>query len=403
LRHHSKERMTIEPVLNDAHKNQFLEYPLKLYKDHDYWIRPLDKDISNVFDVQKNPIAKEDNFMRWLLFDTDRKIIGRIAAFINPKTKNKHNDYPVAGIGFFECINDQLAANLLFDTAKEWLKTHKIEAMEGPINFGNRDKWWGLLVAGFDKEPNYLANYNFPYYQDLFENYGFKCYFNQFSFSRVIKDSVTPEYEKNAARVFNNPDFSFQHIQIKNLPKYTEEFRVVYNKAWVGHMGVSEMNPSQAKSIIDSLKPVFDKHTSWFAYYKGKPIAFFIAVPEVNQVFKKVNGKLNLLGKYHFIKSKLFKTNKKLMGIIFGVIPEFDGQGVTQAISLKAKKQIETKTNYQTFEFQGIGDFNPAMLKFVAKLGVRDKSKIHTTYRYLFNQNQTFKRMPIKSKFVQND
>lgn len=390
--------MTIETVLDESSSSLFLKFPIDLYTDQNNWIRPLDKDICDVFDSIKNPIANKNNFMRWLVFDENHKIIGRIAAFVNPKTVKKHSDYPVGGIGFFECVNNQNVANLLFDTAKKWLITQNVEAMEGPINFGDRDRWWGLLVKGFDIEPNYLANYNFPYYQELFENYGFKCYFNQFSYSRIIADNLPPEYVKKASKALANPNITFKHIQLKNLVQHTEEFRTIYNKAWVGHTGVSEMKLAQAKTIINTLKPVFDEHTSWFGYYKEEPIAFFISVPEVNQIFKHVNGKLNILGKLHFAKSKIFKTNKKLLGIIFGVIPEFDGQGITQAITIKVKQQIDTKTNYKSFELQGIGDFNPAMLKFIKKIGVSEISKIHTTYRYLFDRNKPFKRMPLKSK-----
>lgn len=390
--------MTIKLVKNSDDVHQFLKVPLELYKGHKYWIRPLDKDVLSTFDSQKNSFAKKDNITRWLLLDNDKKSIGRIAAFINKKTMLKNNAYPVGGVGYFECINDQKAANLLFDTAKKWLIDKQVEAMDGPINLGARDKFWGLLTEGFEMEPNYLANYNFAYYKELFETYGFKEYFNQFTFSRVIADPFKPEYEKKAQQVLENPAFSFETIQPRNLKRYIEEFKDVYNKAWAGHSGLSEMKSSQARGIINSLKPVLDKHTAWFGYHNQKPIAFFISVPEVNQVFKHVNGKLNLWGKLQFLKSKWFRTNKKMLGIIFGVIPEFDGKGVTQAITIKAAERIRNKTNYEFLELHGIGDFNPGMLKFVKKLGVTDATKAHTTYRYLFDRNRVFERMPLKTK-----
>ncbi len=390
--------MTIKLVKDTDDVRQFLKVPLELYKGHKYWIRPLDKDVISTFDTRKNSLAKEDNFRRWLLLDTHENPIGRIAAFINKKTMLKNNSYPVGGVGYFECINDQKAANLLFDMAKSWLVENEVEAMEGPINLGARDKFWGLLTKGFDIEPNYLANYNFAYYKKLFETYGFKEYFNQFTFRRIIADPFKPEYEKKAQQVLDNPAFTFETIQSRNLKRYIEEFKEVYNQAWAGHSGLSEMKSSQARSIINSLKPVLDKHTAWFGYHNKKPIAFFIAVPEVNQIFKYVNGKLNLWGKLRFLKSKLFKTNTKLLGIIFGVIPEFDGTGVTQAITIKVAETIKNKTNYKYIELHGIGDFNPAMLKFVKKLGVSEATKVHTTYRYLFDRNRKYERMPLKTK-----
>ena len=192
--------------------------------------------------------------------------IGRIAAFVNPKTVMKNNDYPVGGMGFFECINDQKAANMLFDTAKTWLEDQKMEAMEGPINFGDRDKFWGLLTEGFEEEPNYLANYNPDYYKDLFENYGFRLYFSQFTFKRPIILNFTDSYWEKGEKILNDPDFYFTDLKKNQLEKFTEDFRQVYNKAWARHTGVSEMKESQAKAIMKTLKPVLEEHMSFFGY-----------------------------------------------------------------------------------------------------------------------------------------
>ena len=103
---------------------------------------------------------------RWILTDNG-KDIGRIAAFVIRKVLGGGATELSAGIGFFECINDQVAANLLFDTGKKWLEDQGATYMDGPINFGRRDKWWGLLTKGFELEPNYQCNYNFPYYTEF--------------------------------------------------------------------------------------------------------------------------------------------------------------------------------------------------------------------------------------------
>ncbi|PIE87546.1 MAG: hypothetical protein CSA01_00255 [Bacteroidetes bacterium] len=388
--------MTITEVLNLQDENKFIKFPLQLYKNNKYWIRPLDKDIASTFDPKKNTVARADNHKRWLLYDNNQ-VIGRIAAFVNDKTKLKNNDYPVGGMGFFECIDNQNAANLLFDTAKNWLETQGMEAMEGPVNFGDRDKFWGLLVHGFDFEPNYLANYNPPYYQQLMENYGFKLYFNQFTFRRPINSEFTDQYYNKGKAVLDNPDFHFTTLKKKQLDKFTEDFRLVYNKAWARHEGVAEMKPRQAKAIMKSLKPVLDEKIAYFAYHKETPIAFFINIPEVNQIFKHVNGHMNLWGKLTFLKHKLLKTNTKMLGIVFGVAPEFDGKGVSQAITIYAAEVLTKYTNYKFLEMHGIGDFNPGMLMFVSKLGLSDKNKIHTTYRYIFDRDRPYERMPLKS------
>jgi hypothetical protein len=129
--------------------------PVRLYKTTPAWIRPLDKDIESVFDPATNKTFRHGQCKRWILQDDAGVTIGRVAAFVNEKTVLKGNDQPTGGMGFFECINDRNAAFMLFEQCRTWLQQRGMEAMDGPINFGNRDRWWGLLVEGFDKEPNY--------------------------------------------------------------------------------------------------------------------------------------------------------------------------------------------------------------------------------------------------------
>ena len=210
------EPMDIIKVQDKATANAFLTFPVDLYKDEPHWIRPLDNDINTVFDAEKNKTFRNGSKCeRWIL-KKEGSVIGRIAAFVNKKIVNKDNDQPTGGVGFFECIDDQEAANLLFDTSKKWLEEEGMEAMDGPINFGDRDSWWGLLIEGFDLEPNYKCNYNYPYYQKLLENYGFQTYFKQFTFGRDVDDPLLPRLYEKAELVKKDPDYSFRHIEKTN-------------------------------------------------------------------------------------------------------------------------------------------------------------------------------------------
>jgi hypothetical protein len=136
--------MQLIPVKDSITAKQFLQVAVDLYKADPNWIRPFDKDINEVFDEKKNKTFRFGEVERWILKNDEGKLIGRIAAFVNKKYKNKGDDLPVGGIGFFECINNQEAADLLLDNAKHWLIQKGMEVMDGPINFGERDKWWGL-------------------------------------------------------------------------------------------------------------------------------------------------------------------------------------------------------------------------------------------------------------------
>lgn len=384
--------MNLIEVKDKATEKAFIKLPVKLYKNEKNWIRPLDKDIKAVFDPKKNKSFRSGEVIRWIL-EKDNEVIGRIAAFYDKKTAKK-NDQPTGGIGFFECINDQEAADLLFDTGKEWLQSKGMEAMDGPINFGDRNNWWGLLVDGFH-EPNYQMPYNFAYYKDLFENYGWQLYFNQYTYQRPMGKHVEFAdrlYEK-ADLHLNNPDYEFRHITKKEYPKVHEYFHTIYNKAWAGHGGVKEMPLKAAKALFKTMKPVADVKLLWFAFYKGEPVAFFISMPELNQIYKRLNGQWNLWSKLKFL--FLLKTGavKKSLGVVFGVIPEQQRKGVEGALVVAYTQKLAWKEGFQytDLEMNWIGDFNPKMMRVVEQIGGKI-FKTHITYRYLFDRTKEFKR-----------
>ena len=388
--------MQLSEVKNTQQAKEFLLLPLKLYKNSPYWVRPLDSDVENFFTPKKNKTFRNGECTRWILQNDQGETIGRIAAFINHKTANKNNNQPTGGVGLFECVNDQSAAFMLFDEAKEWLSEKGMEAMDGPINFGDRDKWWGLLIDGFDQEPNYCCNYNPQYYVSFFEAYGFQIYFNQFTYKRAIKDPFHPRIQMKADRIFEDPGYTFEHLKKDNLDKYTEDFRIIYNKAWASISGVAKMTESQSKAIIKSIKPIMDEKIIWFGYYHGDPVAFYINLPEMNQVFKYLNGKLDTIGKLKFLYHKWRKTCNKMFGLVFGVVPEHHGKGVEGALIIATAKMVQEKyPRYYDLEMNWIGDFNPKMMRVVEQVGGYI-NKTHATYRKLFDESKPFERCPIK-------
>ncbi len=390
--------MKLIEVTDIKSARKFLMLPVKLYENEKYWIRPLDIDINNVFDKKKNKYFRNGELTRWILKDNSEQTIGRVAAFINKKTVNKDNDQPTGGLGFFECIDDNDAAKVLFDACRDWLKEKGMEAMDGPINFGDRDRWWGMLAKGFDIEPNYTCNYNFPYYLSLLETYGFQTYFEQITFIRKVKDPVSPLLMARAERVLGNPKYTFQQINLKELDKFTVYFRDVYNAAWGSHKGVPLLSLPIAKHLMKQMKPIIDEKIMWFGFYEEKPISFFIMLPEVNQIFKYVNGKMNLIGKLIFAWHQWRKTNKKMFGMTFGVVPGHQGKGVEGALIETVRAVITGEyQQYSDFEMNWIGDFNLRMIHLAEQIG-GERGKIHKTYRYLFDRSKPFKRMPFIGK-----
>lgn len=385
--------MQLIKVTNHKTAAQFIQVAVEIYKHDPNWIRPLDKDIDQVFNKDQNKAFRFGEIIRWILKNEEGKLIGRIAAFVNKKYKTKGDDVPVGGIGFFECINDQTAANLLFDTAKQWLQNKGMEAMDGPINFGERDRWWGLQVEGF-QPPLYCMNYNPPYYQQLFETYGFQTFFNQYCYSMRVQEQLPEKFFNRHDELSKDPNYKATHIQKNQIEKFARDFTTVYNKAWAGHAGLKQMDEKTAILMFNKMKPVMDERISWLTYYKDEPIAIWLNIPDLNQLFKYLNGRFDLFAKLKFLWVKLTKRNKKFTGIIFGIVPEFQGKGIDAFMIVEAAKVIQHQLAYDDYEMQWIGDFNPKMMNIAQGINAHISRKL-ITYRYLFNRTKEFKRHPV--------
>jgi hypothetical protein len=387
--------MKLIEITSKEHIQEFLALPVRLYKNEPHWIRPLDKDIESVFDKEKNKTFRHGECIRWLLVNEKNETIGRIAAFINNKTVNKANDQPTGGLGFFECVNDQRAAFFMFDACREWLKAKGMEAMDGPINFGSRDRWWGVLIEGFDRDPNYQCNYNFAYYKDFFEAYGFQVYFYQLTFWRTVQGPLSPRLHEKAEIMAKDPNYEFRHLRKSEVDKLADYMLEVYNKAWGKRGDNPELTPAQAKLIVKQMKPIMDLKLLYFGFYKGTPISFFLSLPEINQIFKHLDGKLDLLGKIKFLWHQMIKTNRKAFGVLFGVVPEHQGKGCDGAMVLNSRRVLQDEyKRYDEYEMNWIGDFNPRMINVVEQVGA-EVCKRHATYRKLFDETKPFKRSHI--------
>lgn len=381
-------------VDNTQTADQFKEVHIRLNKKVPGWIRPLDKDIDDVFNPEKNKAFRHGECVRWIVKDENGHLTGRIAAFVNKKYRTKGDECPVGGVGFFDCIDDQATANLLFDTAKKWLQEKGMGAMDGPINFGERNNWWGLLTEGFH-EPLYSMNFNPPYYIRLFETYGFQVFFNQICYGMRVADQLQPKFFSRHDAIDKDPDYKAVHINKSELERFAGDFSIVYNKAWAQHAGGKEMPKAQAWALFKQMKPLMDERIAWFVYYRNEPIAIWLNLPDLNQFVKHMNGKMGLWGKLIFAWMKLTGQCKKMVGIIFGIVPEFQGKGVDAFMIVEGAKLIQSKSMpYTDYEMQWIGDFNPRMLNVAESLGATPTRQL-TTYRYLFDRVTPYKRHPV--------
>jgi GNAT superfamily N-acetyltransferase len=385
--------MKILPVNNKKRQKEFLKVPKMLYMDDPVWVCPLDMDINNIFNPSKNTYFKHGTAQRWILHDDFGRPAGRIAAFIDYNT-SKLQDQPTGGVGFFECINDQECAGMLFDTAVDWLRGKGMKAMDGPVNFGETDSYWGLLVDGFT-HPSYEIAYNPPWYRELFESYGFRTYYKQEGFHLDLKKEFPSRFMKIAEWVAKKPEYSFRHFNWKEQEKLVNDFAEVFNEAWASFKENFEpLKPEYIHRTLKKARTIIDEEFIWFAYREDKPIAIYLMYPDVNQVLKHLNGKLHLFNKIKFLYLLKKKTINRTRGVLMGVIPKYQGLGIESAIIWNLVQVFKRKPHYREIEFSWVGDFNPKMRKIFMSVG-SIPAKHYITYRYLFDRNAPYRRYPI--------
>jgi hypothetical protein len=380
--------MHIINVNNTILAKQWLTMPVKLYVNDANYIQPLNKDIEIIFDSNKNSLFKFGECERWILQDENKNDIGRIAVFTNKKYKQK---IPTGGFGFFECINNQEAANFLLQKAKEWLEQRGMQAMDGPINFGERDKFWGCLVHGYH-EALYNMNYNLPYYKDLLENFGCQVYYNQLCYGMKEENGIPERIVKWGTFFKNHADFRVEHIQKKNLDKYAEDFATVYNAAFAQHGEGKSLDVRVTKKMFASMKPVMDEKLCVFIYHLDKPVGAFLNIPDINQYFKGFNGKFGILEKLKFLYRKQFMPCKRFVGVVIGIDPKWQGKGIDAALHLEVGQYALRSDQYHEFEMQWIGDFNPKMINLAKNMEAKEVRRL-STYRYVFDRTIPFERM----------
>jgi hypothetical protein len=382
--------MEIIEVKDSLTEKQFINFPRHLYRNDPNYVVAFDDDIRKAFSNKYNSYFSHGDASRWIARDENGIVVGRIAAFYD--TVRDQSDYVKSGgCGFFECIDDQQVAFLLFDTAKEWLKKNGYEAMTGPINFGENDTNWGCLVQGFVPQ-GFGMTYNLPYYRHLIESYGFKLYYRQYSFHLDLNKPFPERFWKIAEWINRKPGYSYRHFSFDQVDQFVSEIVTIHDQAWKELK--DDFTPMNRDTVYDEFKkarPIIDPELIWFAYYNGEPVAFFIFFPDANQIFRRLNGKLHLFNKIRFLVLKKTKTITRLRGLAAGVVPKFQNSGVESGIFWQMKQVMEKRKHIKQFELSWVGDFNPKMIALYQATGAYH-AKTHHTYRYLFDPKTPYQR-----------
>jgi len=381
--------------VTDKHTRKlFHKVPYLIYKNDKNWAAPLQGMVEGIFDPKKNKTFRNGKAIRWVLVGENGELLGRIAAFINFNL-SKTYDQPTGGCGFFECVDKQEAANLLFGAAAQWNKQNGMEAMDGPINFGENYVNWGLLVDGFMPQ-GYGMPYNPKYYEKLFRGFGFEVYFEQYSYHLDYTIPFPERFWKIAGWVAKKPQYRFEHFDFKQTDRFVKDFCTVYDAAWSFHEHYKPLDPDDIYDFLKESKAILDPKMIWFAYHEDRPIALFVMVPDINQILLKLNGKLNLWNIIRFLYYKKTKVMNRTRILIMGIDPKYQRSGIESGIFWHAEQIMKQKSHrhYTELEFSWAGDFNPKVIAIYEATGAK-RAKTHYTMRYMFDRSKKVTKAPV--------
>ncbi len=358
-------------------EKQFLEIPFSIYQNDPHWICPPLVDVASLFDPSKNKAFEHGEAKRWIVVENGVPC-GRIAAFYQRLESREE-----AGIGFFECIDSRETAQALFDVATNWLKEAGFLSIEGPINFGHRDSYWGLLVEGFTA-PAFQDNYHPPYYRALFEDYGFVADFEQTTAMITREDFNAERLGPIAQKVMAKPGYIFRSFNMDDPKKMACDFCSIYNKAWKDHEHFNPVTEEEIGKMIKSMKPLVLPELISFAYVEEEPVGFYISLRDVNPMMASFLGKFGWLQKLQLFWRLKTQKPKKLRSIVFGVIPEFQNKGIETGMIWHFYQAIQRTPSIEEVELSWVGDFNPRMLKLLEGIGAKPWKK-HITFKLIIS------------------
>ncbi len=367
----SSKNIAIRPVRTPSELRSFIKLPWKIYRGNDYWVPPLISEEKKLLDIHSNPFF-EHSEAQFYLAKLDGEVVGRIAAMVNHNHNEFHNER-TGFFGFFECIDNQEAADGLFAEAVEWLRGKKMDTMRGPMNPSTNDTI-GFLVDAFDASPQIMMTYTHPYYLALAENFGFKKSMDVYAYWMSSSQPLPEKPLRVAERVRKKTQLTFRSLNMKKFWDEVELLHEIYNTAWSYNWGFVPMTNAEFHHLAKHLKSVADPDLAFIAEFDGKPIGFCLTLPDFNQALKKLNGRLFPIGIFKLLYYARKVSRARV--ITMGVIKEYQKRGIDALFYLETYRRGVAK-GYEGAEFSWILENNVMMKRTAEMMG----GKIYKTYR----------------------
>lgn len=355
---------TITYVTSKEERKTFIKFPYSHYENDEYWVAPLLNEQKKLLNPDKNPFFNNAEIALFNVSYNDEHA-GRIAAIIDHRY-NKYHKTKTGFFGFFECIDQQSTADLLFKVAEDWLREKGMNTVMGPSNPSMMDEL-GILVEGFDKYPAILMPYHKKYYDKIIQNAGYKKEMDLLAYL-VTQDSVDHDRANRAMDIVKKrlPGIKIRKINLRKIKDEVKIIREIFNSAWSKNWGFIPLSPKEFDKLAADLKSIVDNDFAHIAEIDGEPVAFSIALPDYNQIFRNMNGRLFPTGIFKILWNQ--KNINKVRTALMGVIPEYQGRGIDALLHREAINSGLQKGVYSS-EVGWILENNVQMVRVAEKLG----------------------------------
>jgi len=321
----SRGAVQVRPVAGKGELNTFIKLPWRIYRNEPRWVAPLLFDRKRFLDRKRNPFFKHAEVELFLAWRGETPV-GRISAQID-RNFNEFQHHEWGMFGFFECENDPEAAQALLSTAEAWLRERGRDRMVGPMDFTTNDEC-GILIDGYDLPPTILTNWHHPYYPGLIEGAGLTKTMDLYMWTLDVADraSVHPAIWRVAADVERKYGITVRNMRKKDMEAEIGRFLEVYNAAWERNWGFVPLTEEEVRHYAQDLKQILDENWAFIAEKDGEPVAAALTLPDYNQVFKHLNGRLLPFGwaKFLWYKRKIDRVRV----FALGAKPEYQHTGV---------------------------------------------------------------------------
>ncbi|SMO56349.1 hypothetical protein [Fodinibius sediminis] len=364
----------------------FHQLPFRIYEDYPNWAPPFQFEIENIFNREQNPFFEKGQCERYLVRNKGR-VVARFAVMNNPP-RDEVLEPTMGGIGFLELENDQQLARSIIDFAEAWHYDHGYRAMRGPVNFGENDTYWGLLVENYDEPPIYGMFYHPPYYKQLLEHTGAEKLDDHWSYKRNFDQPVPERMKRITDRIEGRANVSLRPIDMNEIHRDAEYIREIYNEAWSSQdidqreEEFTELTRDTVRQMVKKLKPVMIPESVLIAFVDDEPASFIVCVPDLNEISKETGGRLRW---WHYPKLLWFKRRAKhLRSLVYGTKPKFRKMGL-EALTFTRGIQFtkEAAPSLEYLEGAWVSEKNWLMQRSLEALGCHHH-KTHRTYKWEF-------------------